>query len=141
MEMAADSSGSPSAIHFSLFLYKIFIDVVLTQQPGYQQYKPLPQSWALFSVCLPALFVCFPLQICRCQGEVFVPISRDSRDRDEAKAATRTLQLAQIPTESKLRDIHLSSQTGSVLVLCQTGADTQLSQQLFFKSQKYGPVL
>lgn len=28
--------------------------------------KPPPQPCALFSVCLPAFFVCFPLQICRC---------------------------------------------------------------------------
>lgn len=60
-------------------------------------------------------------------------ISRYSRDRDETKAATRTLQLAQVPSESKdiLAEISISALRQDLLYF------VRLEQTLSFLSNYF----
>lgn len=132
MEVAADSSVLPPSFTsaFTYFLYKVFIDVVLTQQPWYQQYKPPPQPCALFSASLLSLFAFH----CKFAGAIhlwrrgvrvhFQILQGWNKGCSKNPSAGSCSHLIQ---GDPSWDINLSSQTGSVIVFCQTGADAAFS--------------
>lgn len=121
-----------SVTYLSLFLF-IFIDVVLTQWPWYQQYKPSPQSMCIV-LCLSGFFVSFSFLICRrhwvswtamCQESCLCPFSGTPGKRMKQRPWQENFSWLNFPL--KPQGISQLSDRIRHIVLCQTGAVIQPS--------------